>query len=118
MTSPNDELFDRFEALTFDDVVIVPGYSETLPDTVDTAARFAAGITLAVPLVSAAMDKVTESRMAIAMARQGGIGVIHRNLTIEQQAAEVQKVKRSQSGMITDPVTLPPDAPRCTRPRR
>ena len=110
MTSPNDELFDRFEALTFDDVVIVPGYSETLPDTVDTTATFAAGITLAVPLVSAAMDKVTESRMAIAMARQGGIGVIHRNLTIEAQAAEVQKVKRSQSGMITDPVTLPPTA--------
>ena len=110
MTSPNDELFDRFEALTFDDVVIVPGYSETLPDTVDTAATFAGDITLAVPLVSAAMDKVTESRMAIAMARQGGIGVIHRNLTIVDQAAEVQKVKRSQSGMITDPVTLPPTA--------
>ena len=103
MTSPNDELFDRFEALTFDDVVIVPGYSETLPDTVDTAATFAGDITLAVPLVSAAMDKVTESRMAIAMARQGGIGVIHRNLSIADQAAEVQKVKRSQSGMITDP---------------
>ena len=110
MTSPNDDLFDRFEALTFDDVVIVPGYSETLPDTVDTAATFAADITLAVPLVSAAMDKVTESRMAIAMARHGGIGVIHRNLTIDDQAAEVQKVKRSQSGMITDPVTLPPTA--------
>jgi IMP dehydrogenase len=106
MTSPNDELFDRFEALTFDDVVVVPGYSETLPDAVDTTATFAAGITLAVPLVSAAMDKVTEAAMAIAMARQGGIGVIHRNLTIDAQAAEVQKVKRSQSGMITDPVTL------------
>jgi IMP dehydrogenase len=110
MTSPNDELFDRFEALTFDDVVVVPGYSETLPDAVDTTATFAAGIVLNVPLVSAAMDKVTEGRMAIAMARQGGIGVIHRNLTIEDQAAEVQKVKRSQSGMITDPVTLPPSA--------
>ena len=110
MNTPNDELFDRFEALTFDDVVIVPGYSETLPDTVDTTATFAAGITLAVPLVSAAMDKVTEARMAIAMARHGGIGVIHRNLSVEAQAAEVQKVKRSQSGMITDPVTLPPTA--------
>ena len=110
MTSPNDSLFDRFEALTFDDVVVVPGYSETLPDAVDITATFAAGIVLAAPLVSAAMDKVTESRMAIAMARQGGIGVIHRNLPIDEQAAEVQKVKRSQSGMITDPVTLHPDA--------
>ncbi len=109
-TNPNDGLFDRFEALTFDDVVVVPGYSETLPDAVDTAATFAADIELAVPLVSAAMDKVTEGRMAVAMARHGGIGVIHRNMSIEDQAAEVQKVKRSQSGMITDPVTLPPSA--------
>jgi IMP dehydrogenase len=108
--SHNDELFDRFDALTFDDVVIIPGYSETLPDAVDTSCRFAAGIELAVPLVSAAMDKVTEARMAVAMARNGGIGVIHRNMTIAEQAAEVQKVKRSQSGMITDPVTLPPTA--------
>ena len=105
MTHPNHDFFDRFEALTFDDVVIVPGYSETLPDSVDTSATFAADIELAVPLVSAAMDKVTEARMAIAMARHGGIGVIHRNLPIADQAAEVQKVKRSQSGMITDPVT-------------
>ena len=102
----NDQLFDRFDALTFDDVVVVPGYSNVLPDTVDTSARFAADIELAVPLVSAAMDKVTEARMAIAIAREGGIGVIHRNLPIGDQAAEVQKVKRSQSGMITDPVTL------------
>ena len=102
----NEHLFDRFEALTFDDVVIVPDYSTVLPDTVDTYARFAADIELAVPLVSAAMDKVTEARMAIAIAREGGIGVIHRNLSIADQAAEVQKVKRSQSGMITDPVTL------------
>ncbi len=104
------EFFDRFEALTFDDVVIVPGYSDVLPDTVDTTATFAAGITLSVPIVSAAMDKVTEGRMAIAAAREGGIGVIHRNLSIEDQAGEVQKVKRSQSGMITDPVTLSPAA--------
>ncbi|MEY4175177.1 MAG: inosine-5-monophosphate dehydrogenase [Actinomycetota bacterium] len=106
----NEELFDRFEALTFDDVVVVPGYSDVLPDTADTSATFAADIVLQVPLVSAAMDKVTEARMAIAMAREGGIGVIHRNLPIADQAAEVQKVKRSQSGMITDPVTLPPTA--------
>jgi IMP dehydrogenase len=114
MTSPstahNETLFDRYDALTFDDVVLVPGYSETLPDAVDTTATFAAGIVLAVPLVSAAMDKVTEARMAIAMARQGGIGVIHRNMAIADQAGEVQKVKRSQSGMISDPVTLPPTA--------
>ncbi|MGZ4761519.1 MAG: IMP dehydrogenase, partial [Ilumatobacteraceae bacterium] len=104
------EFFDRFEALTFDDVVIVPGYSDVLPDTVDTTATFAADIILNIPIVSAAMDKVTESRMAIAAAREGGIGVIHRNLSIEEQAGEVQKVKRSQSGMITDPVTLSPTA--------
>ncbi|RLE20974.1 MAG: IMP dehydrogenase, partial [Actinobacteria bacterium] len=106
----NDDFFSRFEALTFNDVVVVPGYSETLPDSVDTTATFAAEIELAAPLVSAAMDKVTEGRMAVAMARHGGIGVIHRNMSISDQAAEVQKVKRSQSGMITDPVTLPPTA--------
>ena len=109
-TGPNDDFFDRFEALTFNDVVVIPGYSETLPDEVDTSAVFAADIQLAVPLVSAAMDKVTEGRMAVAMARHGGIGVIHRNMSIDDQASEVQKVKRSQSGMITDPVTLPPTA--------
>src|SRR5215213_5616776 len=108
--SDRDTFFDRFEALTFDDVVIVPGYSEVLPDSVDTTAVFARDIRLAIPLVSAAMDKVTEAPMAVAMAREGGIGVIHRNLSIEEQASEVQKVKRSQSGMITDPVTLPPTA--------
>ena len=102
----NDDLFDRFQALTFDDVVIVPGYSDVLPDSVDTAAVFAADITLAVPIVSAAMDRVTEGRMAIALAREGGIGVIHRNMSIADQAAEVQKVKRSQSGMISDAITL------------
>ena len=110
MSHVNDGLFDRYEALTFDDVVVVPGYSETLPDAVDTTAVFARDIELSVPLVSAAMDKVTEGRMAIAMARHGGIGVIHRNMSIEEQAAEVQKVKRSQSGMISDPVTLTRDA--------
>ena len=110
MSHINDGLFDRYEALTFDDVVVVPGYSETLPDAVDTSAVFARDIELSVPLVSAAMDKVTEGRMAIAMARHGGIGVIHRNMSIEEQAAEVQKVKRSQSGMISDPVTLTKEA--------
>ena len=110
MNEQNDILFDRYDALTFDDVVVVPGYSETLPDAVDTSSLFAADIVLSVPLVSAAMDKVTEGRMAIAMARNGGIGVIHRNMSIADQAAEVQKVKRSQSGMITDPVTLPKSA--------
>ena len=110
MEQHNDTLFDRFEALTFDDVVVVPGYSEMLPDAVDTSARFAADIELAIPLVSAAMDRVTEARLAIAMARHGGIGVIHRNMSVADQAAEVQKVKRSQSGMITDPVTLGPTA--------
>jgi IMP dehydrogenase len=106
-----DQFFNHFEALTFDDVVVVPGFSEVLPNAVDVSARFAGDIELAVPLVSAAMDKVTEAPMAIAMARQGGIGVVHRNLTVEDQAAEVQRVKRSQSGMITDPVTLTKDAP-------
>jgi IMP dehydrogenase len=110
MSNHHATLFDRYDALTFDDVVVVPGYSETLPDSVDTSAVFAADIVLAIPLVSAAMDKVTEARMAIAMARNGGIGVIHRNLSAAEQAAEVQKVKRSQSGMITDPVTLPKTA--------
>ncbi|MDA3014751.1 MAG: IMP dehydrogenase [Actinomycetota bacterium] len=110
MAHPNDGLFGAYEALTFDDVVVVPGYSETLPDAVDTSAVFARDITLAVPLVSAAMDRVTEARMAIAMARAGGIGVVHRNMSPTDQAAEVQKVKRSQSGMITDPVTLGPEA--------
>jgi IMP dehydrogenase len=110
MSHHNDALFDRYDALTFDDVVVVPGFSETLPDAVDTSAVFARDIELSVPLVSAAMDKVTEGRMAIAMARHGGIGVIHRNMSIGDQAAEVQKVKRSQSGMISDPVTLSKEA--------
>lgn len=104
----NDYLFDRFTALTFDDVVVVPGYSEVLPADVDTSATLAREIRLQIPVISAAMDRVTESRMAIALAREGGIGVIHRNLDAEDQAAEVRRVKRSQSGMITDPVTVGP----------
>lgn len=106
----NNEFFNRFEGLTFDDVVVVPGYSDVLPDMVSTSTTFARDIELTVPLVSAAMDKVTEARLAIAIARNGGLGIIHRNLSIEDQAIEVRRVKRSQSGMITDPVTLSPTA--------
>ncbi len=106
----NDELFTRYESLTFDDLLIVPGYTEVLPDQTDVKARLTDNIVLNVPIMSAAMDTVTEGRLAIALAREGGIGVIHRNMTIEAQAAEVEKVKRSESGMIVDPVTLPPTA--------
>ncbi len=106
----NEELFDKFEALTFDALLIVPGYTEVLPDQTDVRARLARDLWLNVPLVSAAMDTVTEARLAIALAREGGIGIIHRNLPPAVQAAEVEKVKRSESGMIVDPVTLPPTA--------
>ena len=97
------------EGLTYDDVLLVPAYSEVLPREVSLVTRFSRNITLNVPVVSAAMDTVTESAMAIAMAREGGIGVLHKNMTIEQQAAEVRKVKRAESGMIQDPVTLRAD---------
>lgn len=106
----NEELFNKYESLTFDDVLIVPGYTEVLPDQVDVKANLTKDIVLNIPIISAAMDTVTEGRLAIALAREGGFGIIHRNLTIEQQAAEVEKVKRSESGMIVDPVTLPPTA--------
>lgn len=98
------------EALTFDDVLLVPAYSETLPRDACTRTRFTPRISLSIPIVSAAMDTVTESRMAIMLARLGGIGVLHRNLSIEDQVAEVDRVKRSQAGMITAPIHLPPDA--------
>ncbi|MGX7668780.1 IMP dehydrogenase [Flavobacterium pedocola] len=95
------------EGLTYDDVLLVPNYSEVLPREVSIKTKFTKNITLNAPVVSAAMDTVTESAMAIAMAQEGGIGVLHKNMTIEQQAAEVRKVKRAESGMIIDPVTLP-----------
>ncbi|MBC7242567.1 MAG: IMP dehydrogenase [Anaerolineae bacterium] len=98
------------EALTFDDVLLEPGYSEVLPAEVSVATELAPAIRLNIPILSAAMDRVTEARMAIALAREGGLGVIHRNMSIENQAAEVDKVKRSESGMIVDPITLPPTA--------
>jgi IMP dehydrogenase len=97
-------------ALTFDDVLLVPRHARVHPKDADTSSRFTRGITLKVPLVSAAMDTVTESEMAIAMARAGGIGVLHKNMSIDRQAAEVDRVKRSESGMILNPITLSPDA--------
>src|ERR1700745_3390751 len=97
------------EALSFDDVLLVPAYSEVVPTQVSTQTQLTRNITLSTPLMSAAMDTVTEARLAIAMAQQGGMGVVHRNLTIEQQAGEIDKVKRSESGMIVDPVTIAPE---------
>jgi IMP dehydrogenase len=105
-----DRKFGR-EGLTFDDVLLVPAESHVLPNDVSTRVRLTPSIELAIPIVSAAMDTVTEARLAIALAREGGIGILHRNLSIEAQLAEVDKVKRSESGMIVEPVTLPPDAP-------
>lgn len=94
------------DALTFDDVLLVPGYSEVLPNQVSLKTKITKGIELNVPLVSAAMDTVTESRLAIAMAQEGGLGIIHKNMTIEQQAAEVRKVKKFESGVVKDPITV------------
>ena len=95
-----------FEALTYDDVLLLPAYSEVLPREVSTQTRLTRNITINIPIVSAAMDTVTEAALAIALAQEGGIGIIHKNMTIDQQAAQVRKVKRSESGMIIDPVTL------------
>jgi IMP dehydrogenase len=97
------------EALTFDDVLLLPARSDVVPASANTQTRLTKNVTLNVPVVSAAMDTVTESRMAIAIAQQGGLGIVHRNLSIEQQASEVDKVKRSESGMIVDPITMSPD---------
>ena len=97
------------QGLSFDDVLLVPGRSEIVPREVDTKTRLTGQIELNVPLLSAAMDTVTEARLAIALAREGGIGIIHKNLTIEQQADEIDKVKRSQSGVISSPISLSPE---------
>lgn len=106
----NESLFSANESLTFDDLLVVPGYSEKLPSEMEVRARLAGDVWLNIPVLSAAMDTVTEARMAIALARAGGIGIIHRNLSPEAQAREVEIVKRSESGMISDPITLTPQA--------
>src|SRR5574341_1673913 len=98
-------------ALTFDDVLLVPRHSTVHPRSVDVTSRFTRQISLNIPLVAAAMDTVTEAEMAMAIAREGGIGVIHKNMPIDRQAAEVDRVKRSESGMILNPITLGPDRP-------
>ena len=97
------------EGITFDDVLLVPGYSTVIPNEVDLSTNLTKTIRLNIPMMSASMDTVTEHRMAIAMARQGGIGIIHKNMSIEAQAEEVDKVKRSENGVITDPFSLSPD---------
>ncbi len=106
------ELPEKFATLglTFDDVLLLPGETDMVPGDIDTSSRLTRELTVSIPLLSSAMDTVTESRMAVAMARQGGLGVLHRNLSIEEQASQVDLVKRSESGMITDPVTVGPDA--------
>src|SRR3954471_1458490 len=98
------------EGLTFDDVLLQPAESHVLPNDVSTATQLTRSITLHIPIISAAMDTVTEARLAIALSREGGIGIVHRNLSIADQVAEVDKVKRSEAGMIVEPVTLPPTA--------
>src|SRR5579859_5809029 len=97
-------------ALTFDDVLLLPAHSTLLPSEADISARLTQRITLRIPLLSSAMDTVTEARMAIAMARQGGVGVLHRNMSVEEQAQQADLVKRSEAGMVIDPVTCGPEA--------
>ena len=96
----------QFEALTYDDVLLVPAYSEVVPNEVDIKTSLTRNIGLNIPLISASMDTITESKLAIAIALKGGIGIVHKNMTITKQAEEIRKVKRSQSGMIKDPITL------------
>ncbi|MFI1390062.1 IMP dehydrogenase [Streptomyces griseoaurantiacus] len=112
MTANVDGVPDKFATLglTYDDVLLLPGPSDMAPDEIDTASYVSKNVRVNIPLLSAAMDKVTESRMAIAMARQGGVGVLHRNLSIEDQANQVDLVKRSESGMVADPITIHPEA--------
>src|SRR5690554_4703225 len=98
------------DGITFDDVLLIPARSDFIPADADTRSMLTRKIELNIPLVSAPMDTVTESALAIALAQEGGIGIIHKNLTIEQQAREVEKVKRSENGVIVDPITLPPNA--------
>ncbi|TAG66937.1 MAG: CBS domain-containing protein, partial [Runella slithyformis] len=107
LTDPSKFLY---EALTYDDVLLAPAYSEVLPRDTNTQTQLTRQIQINVPLLSAAMDTVTEYQLAVAIAQEGGIGIIHKNMTIEQQAAQVRKVKRSESGMIVDPITLAADA--------
>src|SRR5215217_7694886 len=109
MTSEVPDMFAPL-GLTYDDVLLLPGFSDLAPSEIDTTTRLTREISLKAPLISAAMDTVTESRMAIAMAREGGIGVLHRNLSIEDQAYQVDLVKRTQTGMISNPITIGPDA--------
>ena len=103
-----DEKFTK-EGLTFDDVLLVPAYSQVIPRDIELKTKLSKNITLNTPLVSAAMDTVTESKMAIAMAREGGIGIIHKNMSIEKQFDEIDKVKRSENGVIVNPFYLSPD---------
>jgi IMP dehydrogenase len=112
MTANVDGVPEKFATLglTYDDVLLLPGASEVLPNAVDTSSRISRNVQVNIPLLSAAMDKVTESRMAIAMARLGGVGVLHRNLSVEDQVNQVDLVKRSESGMVTDPITVNPEA--------
>ena len=98
-----------YQGVTFDDVLLEPGYSEVLPSEADVRTQVTRNIRLNIPIVSSPMDTVTESELAIALAQEGGIGIIHKNMTISEQTREVDKVKRSENGIITDPITLPPD---------
>ncbi|MEP7144276.1 MAG: IMP dehydrogenase, partial [Ferruginibacter sp.] len=110
--SPTKSKSNKFfgEGLTFDDVLLMPAYSQVLPREVDISTKLTKSITLNVPMLSAAMDTVTEAALAIALAREGGLGILHKNMSIEHQADQVRKVKRSENGLILDPLTLSPDA--------